>query len=96
MIFKVIFIDGAVEIVPAGPKILGHVRLDQIRFGFFQSIGIQRNKPFAPDARMKKILNEAADVRDATARTILSILAIGPPTCAYQKLRRQPSAPWKN
>lgn len=45
--------------------------LDQIRLGFYQSIGIQKGKPFAPDARMKKILTEAAAVGDATARTIL-------------------------
>jgi hypothetical protein len=45
--------------------------LDPIRLGFFQSIGIQKGKPFAPDERMKKILTEAAAVGDATARTIL-------------------------
>ena len=44
--------------------------LDQIRLGFWQSIGIEKGKPFAPDARMKKILTEAAAVGDATARTI--------------------------
>jgi hypothetical protein len=42
--------------------------LDQIRLGFYASIGIQKGKPFAPDARMKKILTEAAAVGDATAR----------------------------
>jgi len=45
--------------------------LDQIRLGYFQSIGIQKGKPFAPDARMKMILTEAAAVGDATARAIL-------------------------
>jgi len=45
--------------------------LDQVRLGFFQSIGIQKGKPFAPDERMKKILTEAAAVGDATARSIL-------------------------
>lgn len=45
--------------------------LDQIRLGYFQSIGIQKGRPFAPDARMKKILTEAAAVGDATARSIL-------------------------
>jgi hypothetical protein len=45
--------------------------LDQIRLGYFQSIGIEKGKPFAPDERMKKILTEAAAVGDATARTIL-------------------------
>jgi hypothetical protein len=44
--------------------------LDQIRLGFYASIGIQKGKPFAPDGRMKKILTEAAAVGDATARAI--------------------------
>ena len=44
--------------------------LDQIRLGYYASIGIQKGKPFAPDARMKKILTEAAVVGDATARAI--------------------------
>lgn len=44
--------------------------LDQIRMGYYASIGIQKGKPFAPDARMKKILTEAAKVGDAMARTI--------------------------
>ncbi len=44
--------------------------LDPIRLGFFASIGIEKGKPFAPDARMKKILTEAAAVGDATARAI--------------------------
>ena len=44
--------------------------LDQIRLGFYQSVGIQKGKPFAPDERMKKILTEAAAVGDATARAI--------------------------
>jgi hypothetical protein len=44
--------------------------LDQIRLGYYASIGIQKGKPFAPDERMKKILTEAAAVGDATARVI--------------------------
>ncbi len=44
--------------------------LDQIRLGYYASIGIQKGKPFSPDARMKKILAEAAAVGDATARAI--------------------------
>jgi hypothetical protein len=44
--------------------------LDQIRLGFYASIGIQKGKPFARDERMKKILTEAAAVGDATARAI--------------------------
>jgi hypothetical protein len=42
--------------------------LDPVRLGFYASIGIQKGKPFAPDARMKKILTEAAAVGDASAR----------------------------
>jgi hypothetical protein len=44
--------------------------LDEVTLGLFQSIGIQKGKPFAPDERMKKILIEAAAVGDATARAI--------------------------
>lgn len=42
--------------------------LDPVTLGFFQSIGIQKGKHFAPDERMKKILTEVAAVGDATAR----------------------------
>jgi len=38
--------------------------------GLFAAIGIQKGKPFAPDARMKKLLTEAAEVANATSRTI--------------------------
>ncbi|MGC1965367.1 MAG: DUF1214 domain-containing protein, partial [Candidatus Acidiferrales bacterium] len=41
------------------------------RLGLFASIGIEKGKPFAPDARMKKILTEAAAVGNATSRAIL-------------------------
>ncbi len=44
--------------------------LDPIRLGFYASVGIEKGRPFAPDARMKKILTEAAAVGDATARAI--------------------------
>jgi len=44
--------------------------LDQIRLGFYASVGIQKGKPFSPDERMKRILTEAAAVGDATARAI--------------------------
>jgi len=44
--------------------------LDQVRLGYYASIGIQKGKPFAPDERMKKILTDAAAVGDATARAI--------------------------
>jgi len=45
--------------------------LNPVTLGFFQSIGIEKGKTFAPDARMKKILTEAAAVGAATARTVL-------------------------
>jgi hypothetical protein len=38
--------------------------------GLISSIGIQKGKPFKPDARMKKILTEAVAVGNATARAI--------------------------
>jgi hypothetical protein len=44
--------------------------LDPELRGLFASIGIQKGKPFAPDARMKKILTEAVAVANATARAI--------------------------
>jgi len=45
--------------------------LDTERLGLFASIGIEKGKPFAPDARMKKILTAAAAVGNATSRAIL-------------------------
>ncbi len=44
--------------------------LDPELRGLFASIGIQKGKPFAPDARMKAILTEAVAVGNATARSI--------------------------
>jgi hypothetical protein len=41
------------------------------RLGLLASIGIEKGKPFAPDARMKKILTEAAAVGNATARALI-------------------------
>jgi len=38
--------------------------------GLFASIGIEKGKKFAPDARMRKILEEAVAVGNATARAI--------------------------
>jgi len=38
--------------------------------GTLASIGIEKGKPFAPDARMKKILTESVAVGNATARAI--------------------------
>jgi hypothetical protein len=44
--------------------------MDPDTLGIFAAIGIEKGKPFTPDARMKKILIEAAAVGDATARTL--------------------------
>jgi hypothetical protein len=39
--------------------------------GLLASIGIEKGKPFNPDARMRKILKEAADVGSAASRVML-------------------------
>jgi hypothetical protein len=44
--------------------------MDPDTLGLFAAIGIEKGKPFTPDARLKKILTEAAAVGDATARTV--------------------------
>jgi hypothetical protein len=38
--------------------------------GLFASIGIEKGLPFKPDARMQKILKEAAELGNATVRTL--------------------------
>jgi hypothetical protein len=47
--------------------------MDEFRpmYGLLAAIGIEKGRPFAPDARMKKILTEAAYVANATARAII-------------------------
>ncbi|MFL0353906.1 DUF1254 domain-containing protein [Xanthomarina sp. GH4-25] len=44
--------------------------LDPELMGQIAAIGIVKGKPFAPDARMKKILTDAANVGNATARML--------------------------
>lgn len=44
--------------------------LDPEMRGLFASIGIQKDKPFEPDARMKKTLIDAVAVGNATARAL--------------------------
>jgi hypothetical protein len=44
--------------------------VDATTLGFWASVGIVKGTPFAPDARMKKILTEAAAVGDATGRAL--------------------------
>jgi len=45
--------------------------MDVETLGMLASIGIEKGKPFEPDARMKKILTDAAAVANATARAIV-------------------------
>ncbi|UCF32573.1 MAG: DUF1254 domain-containing protein [Phycisphaerales bacterium] len=45
--------------------------LDPETLGLLASIGIEKGKPFTPDARMKKTLTEAVAVANATARAAL-------------------------
>ncbi len=45
--------------------------LDPELRGLFASIGIEKGKPFAPDERTKKILEDAVKVGNATARAIV-------------------------
>ncbi|MCP4005994.1 MAG: DUF1254 domain-containing protein [bacterium] len=44
--------------------------LDAETLGLLASIGIKKGQPFKPDARMKKILTDAADVAAVTARAL--------------------------
>jgi hypothetical protein len=44
--------------------------MDAETLGLLASIGIRKGHPFAPDARMKRILSEAADVAAVTARAL--------------------------
>lgn len=44
--------------------------LDPVTLGYFASVGIEKGKPFTPDARMRAILAEAAAVGDGTARAV--------------------------
>ena len=56
-------IDELVQREPAGsgdPEILGQLA----------AVGIRKGQPFAPDERMREILEEAVDVGNATARTL--------------------------
>jgi len=54
------------EVVQAEPADSGEPEI----LGLLASIGIQKGHEFEPDARMKKILAEAADVGAATVRTL--------------------------
>ena len=43
---------------------------DPTTLGLFAAIGIEKGEPFAPDARMKAILEDAANIGAATARSL--------------------------
>jgi hypothetical protein len=45
--------------------------LDVETRGLFASIGMEKGKPFAPDARMKRILTDAVAIANGAARSIL-------------------------
>ena len=45
--------------------------LDPETRGLFASIGIEKGKPFAPDARMKRILEDGIRIANAAARSII-------------------------
>ena len=44
--------------------------VDYFFVGLFASIGIKQGQPFAPNARMQKILEEAAAIANASARAL--------------------------
>ncbi|HUT93785.1 MAG TPA: DUF1254 domain-containing protein [Thermoguttaceae bacterium] len=60
------FFEEVNEVVQAEPS----EGQDPEILGLLASIGIKKGTPFKPDARMKKILEAAADVGNATARTL--------------------------
>ncbi len=60
------FFDEVNEVVQEEPTDAA----DPETLGLLAAIGIEKGKPFAPDARMKKILAEAAAVGNATARAL--------------------------
>lgn len=60
------FFEEVNEVVQEEPA----AAIDAETLGLLASIGIEKGKKFAPDARMKKILTEAANVANATARAL--------------------------
>ena len=63
----VTFFDQVAQVVEEEPL----EAVDAELRGLLAAIGIRKGKPFAPDARMKRILVEAAAVGNATARAIV-------------------------
>lgn len=74
--------------------------------GLLAAIGIEKGKPFAPDARMKRILTEAVAIGNATARALTfrprnkaAYYSCRPreqlgPDRAWEGLERDPSPLW--
>ncbi len=60
------FYEDVNEVVQEEPA----AAMDPETLGLLASIGIEKGKPFKPDARMKKILTEAAAVGNITARAL--------------------------
>jgi hypothetical protein len=61
------FYEELAELVDEEPA----AALDPDTLGLLAAIGIAKGKPFAPDARLRRILTDAAAVGNATARAIL-------------------------
>ena len=61
------FYESLNEVVQQEPA----TALDPELMGSLAAIGIIKGKPFAPDARMKKILTEALTLANATSRSLL-------------------------
>ncbi|MFJ7281731.1 DUF1254 domain-containing protein [Pseudomonas sp. NPDC099000] len=80
------FFEEVNEVVQEEPN----AALDPETLGLLAAIGIEKGKPFTPDARMRKILTEAASVGSATARAIAtkprSQEAYHYPNSAWRKL----------
>ncbi len=76
------FLDEVVQQEPA-------TALDPELMGPLAAIGIIKGRPFAPDARMKRILTETAAVANATLRTLFT--APRDPEWAYY-----PGSAWQN
>ena len=62
---------------------------DPTTLGLFASIGIEKGKPFAPDARMKEILTDAANIGAATARALA--LDMRAPRCVLLSRQQEPA-----
>jgi hypothetical protein len=62
-----LFFEEVNEVIQEEPS----TAFDPEILGLLSAIGIQKGKPFEPDARMKRILTDAAAVGNATARAIL-------------------------